>query len=147
MIPLQLFFNYANEINASKNFLSQKSAQKKIRSGRGKAGLGTDPGQWPLINLLGAQNRSAGRIVKKYLHPAARRRNRHCVFFMCCCYLHKHYTCSEFWSTNTLLSGKSLREVLYHYSNRTRASPTRFRFLRPAPDKRSFRTRCILDTP
>ena len=28
---------------------------------------------WPLINLLGVQNRSAGRIVKKYLHPAAGR--------------------------------------------------------------------------
>ena len=28
---------------------------------------------WPLINLLGVQNRSARRIVKKYLHLAAGR--------------------------------------------------------------------------
>ena len=34
----QLFFNYANEINASKNFLSQKSAQKKFRPWRTPGG-------------------------------------------------------------------------------------------------------------
>ena len=28
---------------------------------------------WQLINLLGVQNRSTERIVKKYLHPAAGR--------------------------------------------------------------------------